>query len=54
MHPCEPIKGRQDAGDIAPGEPMYGFTEDAETIIQLHGTGPWGIEYVHPEDDPRK
>jgi quercetin dioxygenase-like cupin family protein len=25
-----------------------------ETIVQLHGTGPWGITYVHPSDDPRK
>jgi quercetin dioxygenase-like cupin family protein len=24
-----------------------------ETIIQLNGEGPWGIEYVNPEDDPR-
>ena len=24
-----------------------------ETIIQLHGTGPWGITYVSPADDPR-
>lgn len=38
---------------MAPGEPMYGFTGDEETVIQLHGTGPWGIEYIEPEDDPR-
>ena len=25
-----------------------------ETIVQLHGTGPWMIEYVNPADDPRK
>lgn len=25
-----------------------------ETIIQLHGVGPWGINYVNPADDPRK
>jgi hypothetical protein len=25
-----------------------------ETIIQLHGNGPWGITYVNPADDPRK
>ena len=24
-----------------------------ETIIQVHGMGPWGITYVNPEDDPR-
>ncbi|RJQ87310.1 MAG: cupin [Desulfobacteraceae bacterium] len=38
---------------MAPGEPMFGFTEE-ETVIQLHGTGPWGIEYINPKDDPRK
>lgn len=25
-----------------------------QTIVQLHGTGPWGITYVNPLDDPRK
>jgi quercetin dioxygenase-like cupin family protein len=25
-----------------------------ETIVQVHGTGPWGITYVNPADDPRK
>jgi hypothetical protein len=24
-----------------------------ETVIQLHGNGPWVIEYVNPADDPR-
>jgi hypothetical protein len=24
-----------------------------ETILQLHGEGPWSIEYVNPADDPR-
>lgn len=38
---------------MAPGEPMYGYTEE-ETVIQLHGEGPWGIEYLNPEDDPRQ
>lgn len=27
------------------------ITED--TIVQLHGTGPWGITYLDPLDDPR-
>ncbi|MCL7944156.1 cupin domain-containing protein [Marinobacter sp. ATCH36] len=38
---------------MSPGDPMFGFTEE-EVMIQLHGTGPWGIEYLNPEDDPRK
>ncbi|MGH7509540.1 MAG: cupin domain-containing protein [Gemmatimonadales bacterium] len=25
-----------------------------ETVIQLHGTGPWAIVYVNPADDPRR
>jgi hypothetical protein len=25
-----------------------------ETVIQLHGEGPWEINYVTPSDDPRK
>jgi hypothetical protein len=24
-----------------------------ETVIQLHGMGPWEIVYVNPADDPR-
>ncbi|MDK8464836.1 cupin domain-containing protein [Marinobacter sp. SS13-12] len=38
---------------MSPGDPMFGYTEE-EVVIQLHGTGPWGIEYLDPEDDPRK
>jgi mannose-6-phosphate isomerase-like protein (cupin superfamily) len=26
---------------------------NGETVIQLHGTGPWEIKYVTPADDPR-
>jgi hypothetical protein len=25
-----------------------------ETVIQIHGTGPFAITYVNPKDDPRK
>ena len=25
-----------------------------ETIVQLHGIGPWSIDYLNPADDPRK
>jgi hypothetical protein len=38
---------------MSPGEPMFGYTKE-ETVIQVHGTGPWGIEYIDPKDDPRK
>jgi quercetin dioxygenase-like cupin family protein len=27
---------------------------EGETILQLHGQGPWSVEYVNPADDPRK
>jgi hypothetical protein len=37
---------------MAPGEPMFGHASE-DTVIQLHGTGPWGIEYIRAEDDPR-
>jgi quercetin dioxygenase-like cupin family protein len=30
----------------------FAFTKD-ETVIQLHGMGPWSITYVNPKDDPR-
>jgi quercetin dioxygenase-like cupin family protein len=29
-----------------------GWSEE-ETVIQLHGIGPWQINYVNPADDPR-
>ena len=25
-----------------------------ETVVQFHGDGPWVIEYLNPDDDPRK
>lgn len=44
------------AGSVAIIQPKlhhYGWT-DEETVIQLHGVGPWAINYVDPADDPRK
>ena len=44
------------AGSFAimpPGTPMFGYTKE-ETVIQLHGVGPWGLTYLNPADDPRK
>jgi quercetin dioxygenase-like cupin family protein len=35
------------------GVKHYGWASE-ETIIQLHGIGPQGIDYVNPADDPRK
>jgi hypothetical protein len=33
--------------------PHFGTTE-GETIIQLHGTGPFDLFFVDPKDDPTK
>jgi quercetin dioxygenase-like cupin family protein len=38
---------------MATGMRHFAFTGDTETIVQLHGRGPWGITYVNPKDDPR-
>ena len=35
------------------GMKHYAWTP-AETIIQIDGIGPFVINYVNPEDDPRK
>jgi len=34
--------------------PHFGGTKDEETVLQVAGTGPSGIDYVDPADDPRK
>lgn len=36
-----------------PGNAHMAWTGDQETVIQLHGIGPWQIIYVNPADDPR-
>jgi hypothetical protein len=33
--------------------PHFGWTTE-EVTIQIHGVGPWAVEYVNPADDPRK
>jgi len=43
------------AGGLAIMQPKtnhFAWTKE-ETVVQLHGTGPWGITYVNPADDPR-
>jgi uncharacterized protein (TIGR02246 family) len=47
---------RLDAGDfihMPPGTRHF-VMATGETVIQLHSTGPWGVTYVNPQDDPRK
>jgi quercetin dioxygenase-like cupin family protein len=44
------------AGSIAimpPRTNHFAWTK-VETVVQLHGNGPWGITYVNETDDPRK
>ena len=38
---------------MAPHMKHYAWVT-GETVIQLHGMGPWGITYVNPADDPRR
>ena len=58
--------GMGDRFDEKAAKPMpagtYGYWEtgmkhfvwaDGETVVQLHGIGPWTINYVNPDDDPR-
>lgn len=43
-------------GSVAIMQPKtthFAWTND-ETIVQIHGMGPWAINYVNPADDPRK
>jgi hypothetical protein len=44
------------SGSVAimqPKTPHFGWTKE-ETIVQVHGVGPWGVTYVNAADDPRK
>jgi len=39
---------------IAQGKPMFAYTKDKEAVVQIHGTGPWGITYLESKDSPAK
>ena len=36
-----------------PGMAHYAHV-DEETVVQISSTGPWGINYINPADDPRE
>jgi quercetin dioxygenase-like cupin family protein len=38
---------------FAPDMAHYAYT-DEETVVQLNSVGPWALEYINPEDDPRE
>lgn len=37
-----------------PAEMRHFAWAKGDTVLQLHGVGPWQINYVNPADDPRK
>lgn len=39
---------------IGQGKPMFAYSKDKETVVQLHGNGPWGITYLDAKDGPAK
>ena len=44
------------AGSVAIMQPKTNHFawNNKETVVQVHGVGPWSITYVNPADDPRK
>lgn len=40
-------------GRMGAGVKHFAYVK-GETVLQIHGTGPWAIDYVNPDDDPRK
>ena len=38
---------------LPPGMAHYVFA-DGDTVIQINSTGPWGLTYLNPKDDPRQ
>ena len=38
---------------LSPGMAHY-VVADEEAVVQVNSTGPWGLTYVNPKDDPRQ
>ena len=36
-----------------PARSVHSFFAEDATVIQLNSSGPWGINYINPKDDPR-
>jgi anti-sigma factor ChrR (cupin superfamily) len=45
--------GRGGVAIMQPKTPHFVWV-DKETIVQVHGVGPWTVTFVNPADDPRK
>jgi len=39
---------------VMPAQMHHFAWTSEETVLQLHGVGPWQINYLNPADDPRK
>lgn len=39
---------------IGKGKPMFAYTSEQEAVVQIHGTGPWGITYLGQKDSTAK
>jgi hypothetical protein len=37
----------------SPATVHYAYA-DEESVVQINTTGPWGLTYVNPKDDPRQ
>ena len=44
--------GPGDVMIMQPKTPHYAMAK-GETIVQIHGMGPWSVNYVNPADDPK-
>jgi quercetin dioxygenase-like cupin family protein len=38
---------------LPPGTAHFAFF-DEDTVLQINTTGPWGLNYINPNDDPRQ
>jgi quercetin dioxygenase-like cupin family protein len=45
--------GAGDAMIMQPNTPHYAKSK-GETVVQIHGMGPWKVVYINPDDDPMK
>jgi hypothetical protein len=51
--PCLSPRGGRSPSCSPTAEPYYFLTKE-ETVVQVHGIGPWGITFVNPADDLRQ